>query len=1112
MYARRMRRALRLLFLAAISSCGPAREPAQPTPRGALATDACAPFFDCDPASSAEASLGSPISLTAPDGTSFRMVALSASVVVEDPLAFTELRLKFKNPEARQTEGRFEIILPPSAAVSRFAMRIGERMQEGEVVERERATQVYETFLHRRVDPALLEKTPGSRFQARVFPILPGEEKEIILSYSQELPRASEPYRLALRGLPRLDSFDARVLVGPSGAPARGASEALSMHERDFVPSRDIVVPLARPGERAEVGRRSGEKVVARITPAVSTAADPIESLVVLVDTSASRAFGFGAQVDWLGSLLTSIRGKAPAGATLHVAAFDQGVAAVYQGPLARFEPRDLEPLRAQRPLGASNLEKAFEHAARILSPGRGQRSRILLVSDGIASAGPLEASDLLKQAGRLAGASRLDAIALGDARDADLLRALAASALPSGGVVIDNAPSPARAAERLAAASVSGLAVSVPGARWVWPSKLNGIEPGDQVLVYADVPEGNPFEVVVGGASGQRRAVPLAPTAAAPLLDRAHAHAQIRDLSERYAAAAALPDAREEARRRIVELSTSRRVLSDFTALLVLETEGDYERFKIDRRALSEILVVGPRGLELLKRGGGSLPSERPFGPIAGGPAPIRIGSAPSLSLAPAPGQGTAPSASPSAPPSSPEDPPPDAGRGAITSSEIRIMPMVHFEGSTATIKPDSYQLLDEVAHLLKTNPMIKKIELEGHTDDRGSEAANLRISQARAEAVRSYLLKRGVHPSRVVARGYGSQKPIAANDTAENRARNRRVMFRILEFTETGPRVQPMGPPAAGPPYAGRFGELMDMLDQGRPDEALAGALALRDADPTDAAALLALGQALEKKGDVDQAARAYGSLIDLYPARADLRRAAGVWLERLAAASPAALELAIDTYRRARALRPDHPSSHRLLAFALVRAGRYEEAASILEASLERKYERFPDQPRLDRDDLGLVYAAWIKAEPGRRKAVEDRAAAAGAVVSAKPSLRFVLSWETDATNVDLDVLDAAAPGVSYARVNPPASMIPYRNIATGYGPEGFVLESPPPGARYRLRVRYSRRGAMGYAIGKVQIIEHDGRGALRIDDRPFILMNQGGGMSLGEASVAMAAQKP
>jgi hypothetical protein len=112
-----------------------------------------------------------PIRLTASDGTGLALVALEANGVLEPPLAFTELHLTFENPGAQRIEGRFRVALPPGAAISRFAMKVGDAWQEGEVVERQRARQAYEDVLHRRQDPALLEQEAGNEFSARVFPI-----------------------------------------------------------------------------------------------------------------------------------------------------------------------------------------------------------------------------------------------------------------------------------------------------------------------------------------------------------------------------------------------------------------------------------------------------------------------------------------------------------------------------------------------------------------------------------------------------------------------------------------------------------------------------------------------------------------------------------------------------------------------------------------------------------------------------------------------------------------------------------------------------------------------------------------------------------------------------
>src|SRR5688572_24833792 len=90
-----------------------------------------------------------PVRLTSSDGTGLKLTALKAQAAIEDPLALTELHLTFENPEDRVLEGTFRITLPQGASLSRFAMKVGEAWQEGEVVEKQEARRAYEDFLHR---------------------------------------------------------------------------------------------------------------------------------------------------------------------------------------------------------------------------------------------------------------------------------------------------------------------------------------------------------------------------------------------------------------------------------------------------------------------------------------------------------------------------------------------------------------------------------------------------------------------------------------------------------------------------------------------------------------------------------------------------------------------------------------------------------------------------------------------------------------------------------------------------------------------------------------------------------------------------------------------------
>ena len=107
-------------------------------------------------------------------------------------------------------------------------------------------------------------------------------------------------------------------------------------------------------------------------------------------------------------------------------------------------------------------------------------------------------------------------------------------------------------------------------------------------------------------------------------------------------------------------------------------------------------------------------------------------------------------------------------------------IVRAVDFEFNSTQLTAPAQQTLDGVANALQTQPELN-VEIQGHTDSVGSAAYNLNLSQRRADAVKTYLVGKGVGASALTAKGYGKAKPIASNDTAEGRAQNRRVAFEI-------------------------------------------------------------------------------------------------------------------------------------------------------------------------------------------------------------------------------------------------------------------------------------------------------------------------------------------
>lgn len=114
-------------------------------------------------------------------------------------------------------------------------------------------------------------------------------------------------------------------------------------------------------------------------------------------------------------------------------------------------------------------------------------------------------------------------------------------------------------------------------------------------------------------------------------------------------------------------------------------------------------------------------------------------------------------------------------------TPAKVFKLENVYFDFGKATLRPESYTTLNELADMLKAKPNIT-IEIGGHTDNVGDDQSNLVLSQNRAEAVRTYLISKGIAANRIIAKGYGEEKPIATNDTEEGRQQNRRTEVKIL------------------------------------------------------------------------------------------------------------------------------------------------------------------------------------------------------------------------------------------------------------------------------------------------------------------------------------------
>lgn len=116
---------------------------------------------------------------------------------------------------------------------------------------------------------------------------------------------------------------------------------------------------------------------------------------------------------------------------------------------------------------------------------------------------------------------------------------------------------------------------------------------------------------------------------------------------------------------------------------------------------------------------------------------------------------------------------------RGCVVIEKV-VLKGVNFATGSATLKPGASETLKSVAAAMKSTPGLK-VEVDGYTDSVGDEKKNQGLSERRAKAVKDFLVKEGVEADRLSTKGYGEENPVDSNDTAEGRANNRRVSFKV-------------------------------------------------------------------------------------------------------------------------------------------------------------------------------------------------------------------------------------------------------------------------------------------------------------------------------------------
>ncbi|HVE71729.1 MAG TPA: VIT domain-containing protein, partial [Thermoanaerobaculia bacterium] len=977
-----------------------------------------------------------PITFADPDGQELILEELSVRTAVHGMLSLTEMELRFRNPQERRIEGRFTCTLPPNAAISRFAKDVNGHLMEGEVVERLRANQVYESYLHQMRDPALLEQEQGNRFSARIFPIEPKAPVHLVVSWTQLLPldNGARTYALPLRGLDKVKKLTFKAFVTPlpeaaSGKLTTSTAEVTSFEETDWTPDKDIVLSWPARANDATV-LRAGDFYLAALRPnvAVTNRATP-SAWTLYVDTSASSAEGAPHRIRAIEELLDAM----PSGTRVQLVAFDQDVVPLASGTASELSRRAGSLLRERLFLGGTDIGALLRHINGVLrdEPSRG----VVIASDLVPTVGTVAAHEVKVAIDALPQRATVHALILGSREDAPTAKAITAG---RGRIIrvpfTESLAASARdAAEQIRKPLGGSFDVSDDAAEWIYPSHFDDVQPGDEVIALARLKPGREPNVArVSARSVDSKTF-------GPLLEREAYRAYLEYLAGREA-----NEPSDAVRRALateqVRISTQQRVVIPRTTMLVLENEWEYQRWGLDRRALAAILTIEAGGIGRIDRR-----SEQQW---AGRPIPVM--AAPMPELRRQRGDRAQPKESPAPPP--------------VVAAPVTV-PAAEAPADLRVISQAADEELEEGVETGVSGGIEGGVAGGVVGGVVGGVPSAVASDDARAtSAPAPRMMRREEPPARKRPR----------SEWTSRRMPTREDVVRLERKLKDDPRDREL---------YNQLSEALALL--GDWDDLRGLALRWQPYDPENPQVYEVLGMADTELGRENEAARAFASLIEVAPGKPELLQRAGLLLLRTRRASLAEAPL-----RRALELRPDRANAYRHLALLLWRDGRIEEAARVLETATRQEFPNwYGGVKRVVREELGYVYRAWAKKDPAMRREIEERAREHDVDLDRSDALRITLAWETDANDVDLHVVDPSGEEVYYSHRQSDSGLQLYEDITQGLGPE-VIRASRAYRGTYHVGVRYFAAGPMGISRGVV-IVMRDGD----VDIHPFRLAKGG-----------------
>jgi Ca-activated chloride channel homolog len=542
-------------------------------------------------------------------------------VTINNGIAVTEVKQVFLNTEDRIVEALYTFPVPEGASVSNFSMIIGGKEMVGEVVEKERARQIYESYKRKRVDPGLLEQIDYKTFEMRVFPIAAGAEQQVQVTYYQELGTDHDwsTYVYPLATVTRTDvsqrttgkfalTFDIKseIPLTKTESPSHGDDFVFAKHGENYTRAsletaggdlnRDVV--LAFRTERARTGfdivtsKQSGEDGYLQLT---LTAGKELEKLdrgmdyVFVLDVSGSMEFDGKLRLSQ-GSLAEFVKQLAPED-RFEMMAFNVAPRTLFndlQAPEPEAVERAVAFLQEQKPRGGTQMRGALEVAYKYRDPDR--TLNVVVLSDGMTDL--RDQPMLLEMLGNRPEGTRVFCIGVGNEVNRPLLTQLAQQ---TGGLAAflsegDDFTRQAEAFRRkLVRPAVSNLSIDFENGSVydIRPEELPSLFHGAPLRIYARYRSGGPVSVTLRGtAAGQT----FEQATKIELPDVDLNNPEIERMWAWHAVQGLMAEARRsgtdrQVKDQIVSLCEEYSIVSEYASFIVLENDAEYRRWKIQRR-----------------------------------------------------------------------------------------------------------------------------------------------------------------------------------------------------------------------------------------------------------------------------------------------------------------------------------------------------------------------------------------------------------------------------------------------------------------------------------------------------------------------------------------------